>query len=283
MPVADYAGETVGTNTPFEPAEAADRAVAGVVAGVPLGAAGAGYARFRAGRVAPQAAPEEALSEGSLNGATPAWMQAPIADTLESVGADQSQFSTPEKAAAAAARAQAAKDRGTGGTKTREFSVGEDGEAVSQFNRPERNPRDELKARIRQAESGGNDNARNGRSSASGRYQFTDATWAALGGDPARKNDPAEQDRLMDKLTSQNEASLHRAGLPANAGNLYQRTSSALKARFTHCTTRMRQSIQTCSSPTTHEGLDERAASNLGNSPDGRLPRSAADRRSLPL
>jgi hypothetical protein len=78
-----------------------------------------------------------------------------------------------------------------------------------------------LKAKMRGAESSGNDQAHSKTSSASGRYQFTDATWAALGGDPAKRNDPAEQERLMDKLLAQNASALDRAGLKTTDGNLY--------------------------------------------------------------
>jgi hypothetical protein len=78
-----------------------------------------------------------------------------------------------------------------------------------------------LKAKIRQVESGGKDSAKNPRSTASGRYQFTDGTWRALGGDPAKKNDPAEQERMMDKLTAYNATALQRGGVSTTAGNMY--------------------------------------------------------------
>ena len=81
--------------------------------------------------------------------------------------------------------------------------------------------REALKQRIRGAESSGNDQAKNPRSTASGRYQFIDSTWAALGGDPAKRNDPAEQERLMDKLLDQNEAALREDGRQITPGNLY--------------------------------------------------------------
>lgn len=80
---------------------------------------------------------------------------------------------------------------------------------------------DQIKARIRGVESSGNDKAVNPLSSASGRYQFTDGTWTALGGDPAKKNDPAEQERLMDKLLDQNTAALEKAGVQPTSGNVY--------------------------------------------------------------
>lgn len=78
-----------------------------------------------------------------------------------------------------------------------------------------------VKAKIRQIESSGNDQAHSKTSSASGRYQFTDATWTALGGDPAKRNDPGEQERLMDRLLNQNETQLKRGGAAITPGNLY--------------------------------------------------------------
>jgi hypothetical protein len=80
---------------------------------------------------------------------------------------------------------------------------------------------DGYKAKNRRVESGGNDQAANPLSSASGRYQFTDSTWAALGGDPTKKNDPDEQERLMDKLTLGNAERLAKEGFQATDGNLY--------------------------------------------------------------
>jgi len=82
-------------------------------------------------------------------------------------------------------------------------------------------PADTLKARIRRAESGGNDAAKNPNSSATGRYQFTRETWEALGGDWNNRFDPNEQERLMDALVKQNEAALKKAGFEGSAGELY--------------------------------------------------------------
>jgi len=83
-------------------------------------------------------------------------------------------------------------------------------------------------ARARQAESGGNDAAANSRSSASGRYQFTDSTFAryyekVYGGTPpaGAKNDPEVQDRLMRAMTEENAAGLTRAGIPVDDASLY--------------------------------------------------------------
>jgi hypothetical protein len=79
-----------------------------------------------------------------------------------------------------------------------------------------------LKEKIGGAENAtGNPNAKNPRSSASGRFQFTDGTWTALGGDLAKKNDPDEQERVMDKLIAQNHAALYRAGKQTTDGNMY--------------------------------------------------------------
>lgn len=89
-----------------------------------------------------------------------------------------------------------------------------------------------FKARTRRAESGGRDNAQNPRSSAQGRYQFTDGTWIATyraefgDGDSnqqilAKKFDANLQERLMDRLTRDNASGLKRAGLPVTEGSLY--------------------------------------------------------------
>lgn len=92
---------------------------------------------------------------------------------------------------------------------------------------------DTLMAKIRRVESGGKDNAKNPRSSATGRYQFTDGTWLATykaefgdtGESPAailvKRGDGDIQDRLMRRLTRGNAAGLEQAGIEANAGNLY--------------------------------------------------------------
>ncbi|MGF7151327.1 hypothetical protein FHS96_004990 [Sphingomonas zeicaulis] len=98
-----------------------------------------------------------------------------------------------------------------------------------------------VKAKIRQAESGGNDAAvprvdpRTGKrpSSASGRYQFVRGTFLSyykrrfgaggLSDDAiwAKRFDGGLQERLMDDLLADNTASLRAMGQPATAGNLY--------------------------------------------------------------
>ncbi len=86
--------------------------------------------------------------------------------------------------------------------------------------------------RVRQRESGGNDAARNHHSSATGRYQFTDATWlqqykdrfGQTGTDAqilARRGEGALQDTLMRDLTDSNAKSLRSGGFEADDGNLY--------------------------------------------------------------
>lgn len=88
--------------------------------------------------------------------------------------------------------------------------------------------------RIIGAESGGNANAKNPNSSASGVGQFTDGTWIetvrkhrpdmAIMSDREileLKNDPALGREMTVRLTEDNAASLAAAGLPATAGNLY--------------------------------------------------------------
>lgn len=92
--------------------------------------------------------------------------------------------------------------------------------------------REIVRRHIRGAESSGNDQADNPRSSADGRYQFIDSTFRRLyqrvyGRDPGEhpprevKNDPAVQERLMDALMDENEAALRRGHHPLTPGNLY--------------------------------------------------------------
>jgi hypothetical protein len=116
MPVADYAGETVGTNVPFDPGEALDRAAAGVVAGIPLGAgAHLGVRGIRALRESYAARGvdtanmgDDALVEGSLNGSIhPDVGPADVDALLKAYGSGAEHFSTPERAAAAAERVRA--------------------------------------------------------------------------------------------------------------------------------------------------------------------------------
>lgn len=83
-------------------------------------------------------------------------------------------------------------------------------------------------ANTRRAESGGNDMARNPNSSATGRYQFLDATWAdlaqrhpELGLTPDGRNDPAQQEAAMKAFTMDNARQLKGAGVGVNPGTLY--------------------------------------------------------------
>lgn len=79
-------------------------------------------------------------------------------------------------------------------------------------------------------ESSGNTLAKNPRSSASGTYQFTKATWQKVGGawgsDPTKAfggltPSAAEQTMRFNMLTSGNAAGLARAGLAATNATLY--------------------------------------------------------------
>lgn len=81
---------------------------------------------------------------------------------------------------------------------------------------------------IRAKESGGNDLAKNPNSTATGRYQFTEKTWAGLarqhpelGLTPGGRTDPAQQERAIRVFTQQNAQALSNAGLPINPQNLY--------------------------------------------------------------
>lgn len=81
---------------------------------------------------------------------------------------------------------------------------------------------------VKMAESGGNPNARNPNSTASGLYQFTQGTWydmirkrPDLGLTPDGRFDPQQQEKAMQAFTDQNAGVLANAGIPINPANLY--------------------------------------------------------------
>lgn len=83
---------------------------------------------------------------------------------------------------------------------------------------------------VRGAESGGNPNARNPRSSATGLYQFTDDTWRGLVNSPEGRqagltmdgrSNPQQQEAAMRIFTAGNTAALRAAGQDPTPGNLY--------------------------------------------------------------
>lgn len=81
---------------------------------------------------------------------------------------------------------------------------------------------------IRSAESGGNDFAKNPRSSATGRYQFTSGTWRGLmrkhpglGLTVDGRSDPAQQERAIRVFTEENRKVLASSGIKITNGTLY--------------------------------------------------------------
>jgi len=77
------------------------------------------------------------------------------------------------------------------------------------------------------AESGGDDQAKNPMSSATGRYQFTDGTWADvmkkhpdLGLTPDGRTDPAQQEKAKAAFDQDNGRALQTAGYEASPTNL---------------------------------------------------------------
>lgn len=92
---------------------------------------------------------------------------------------------------------------------------------------------DAYMAAARAQESGGNDGAASGTSSASGRFGFIDGTWVAYyrktfpntglsdAAIIARKSNGQAQDRVMRTFTEENASWLQRAGQEATPGNLY--------------------------------------------------------------
>lgn len=79
-------------------------------------------------------------------------------------------------------------------------------------------------SRTRHHESGGNDNADNPLSSASGRYQFIDTTYNAYAkklGLTGSKNDPINQELVMNAYTKDSADMLSRRGIEITDANLY--------------------------------------------------------------
>lgn len=87
----------------------------------------------------------------------------------------------------------------------------------------------EVLSRIKQAESGGNPNAKNPNSTASGLYQFTDSTWnsvvdkygARYGITRQDKANPQAQEIMAQRLTEENAAALSKRNIEPNTANLY--------------------------------------------------------------
>jgi hypothetical protein len=83
---------------------------------------------------------------------------------------------------------------------------------------PEANVQTDILQRIAQAESGGNPNAENPNSSASGMYQFTNNTWNAsvqrwgkeLGVSLKDRNNPQAQEKMANKLLESNASYLEK-------------------------------------------------------------------------
>lgn len=81
---------------------------------------------------------------------------------------------------------------------------------------------------IRAAESGGNDNAKNPKSSATGRYQFLTSTWNDLvrrypeaGLTPEGRTDGEQQEIAIRLFTRENARILNGNSIPTSNGNLY--------------------------------------------------------------
>jgi hypothetical protein len=81
---------------------------------------------------------------------------------------------------------------------------------------------------IRQAESGGDDSAKNPNSTATGRYQFLRGTWNDLvdrypdsGLTKGGRTDPQQNEIAIRLFTAENENVLKQAGVPIGGGTLY--------------------------------------------------------------
>jgi len=89
---------------------------------------------------------------------------------------------------------------------------------------PKKQAVEAYKNSIKQAESGGNVNAKSSTSSARGLYQFTDATWKEMEKKLGKKLDitsSKDQEVAMNKLTDLNIATLEKNNLPVTQANLY--------------------------------------------------------------
>lgn len=89
-------------------------------------------------------------------------------------------------------------------------------------------PGDSYYDKLRQRESSGNDNAKAATSSALGRYQITDGTWAdlrknhpELGLSVDGRKDPIQQEKAIRAFTQDNADYLRKNGIPSNEANLY--------------------------------------------------------------
>lgn len=94
-------------------------------------------------------------------------------------------------------------------------------------------PWEQFKGQVRRAESGGNDQARNPRSTATGRYQVIDDTWLRVArtlpgsehmtdaGLLGMRTHPVWQEKVMDALGREYRAALSRVGAQETPGNLY--------------------------------------------------------------
>lgn len=87
---------------------------------------------------------------------------------------------------------------------------------------------DSYMAATRRSESGGDNNAKNPRSSALGPYQFLESTWAGLMRDhpelgltPDGRNDPDQAERAMRAFTGDNASVLRGSGVAIDNGSLY--------------------------------------------------------------
>lgn len=83
---------------------------------------------------------------------------------------------------------------------------------------------EEYKKAVKQAESGGKTNAKSPTSSATGLYQFTEATWKEMQKKLGKKLDifnVKDQEEAMNKLTELNIKALERNGIPVTPQNLY--------------------------------------------------------------
>lgn len=103
-----------------------------------------------------------------------------------------------------------------------------EGQDTGSFGSPEGSAFENYLSSTIQSESGGNPNARNPSSSATGPAQFIDSTWRQmmakhpdLGLTADGRTDPAQAKRALRRFTQDNMIFLKSAGIPITEGNLY--------------------------------------------------------------
>jgi hypothetical protein len=235
--IGDYTTETLGTLKPWNLYEAADRGLQGAVIGAPMGGAmSAGSAAVHGMRAnAPEPGPSPDAAPPSVRDQ----LTPEEADALTLHGVDVDGLTDVAMAKKAAERLIVRQPKPVEAPPVIATPHGniapnadEQGRAPETRQANAGDARRQFEGRVGGVESGNRDDAKNPRSSASGRYQFTDDTFvrqyqARFGTKESResilakKNDRNLQSVLMRDLTDANEAHLRQNGIPLTSGAYY--------------------------------------------------------------